>query len=148
MYNGRRKVFQAKSPNPRLVGILGPISVLALPLVRTTDVLKDIWKLAIIDLPIVDFVAVGGDGELMAGDAGGLQFVPATAFDKAELAVKPDMPSNKWTVHTSVSILFGSEQGDGVVMAARCGGRLVGWFNPLAADIAFLSVAYVQNSKH
>lgn len=29
----------------------------------------------------------------------------------------------------------------------RCAGRLVGWFSPLAADIAFLSTAY-QRHRH
>ncbi|KAF2690287.1 hypothetical protein K458DRAFT_413093 [Lentithecium fluviatile CBS 122367] len=32
---------------------------------------------------------------------------------------------------------------NGVVMAAKCSGRLVGWFSPLAADVVFLSTAYV-----
>ncbi|EKG22300.1 hypothetical protein MPH_00367 [Macrophomina phaseolina MS6] len=148
MYNGRRKVFQASSSNPRLIGVLGPTSVLALPLVRTTDVPEEIWKFAIIDLPIVDFVPLGSDGELVAGDPGGLQFAPATTLEKARAAIKPTMPSKKWTVHPSMNVFFGSEQGDGVVMAARCGGRLVGWFNPLAADVVFLSPAYLRDSKY
>jgi hypothetical protein len=32
----------------------------------------------------------------------------------------------------------------GVVMAARCGERLVGWFSPTAADAMFLSEAYCR----
>jgi hypothetical protein len=32
-------------------------------------------------------------------------------------------------------------------MAALCGKRLVGWFNPLAADISFLSSAYLRESR-
>lgn len=40
--------------------------------------------------------------------------------------------------------LFGSEQHGRMVMIARCGVRLVGGFNLLAADTMFLNTAYVR----
>jgi hypothetical protein len=74
MYNGRRKIFNTTSALPRLVGVLGPISVLALPLVHTTDELKEISRITVVDLPIVDLVADSADGDLMTSDGGGLHF--------------------------------------------------------------------------
>lgn len=148
MYNGRRKIFLANSSMARLVGVLGPISVLALPLVRTTDLPEEICRFAIVDLPIVDLLPDSSDGELMAGGGGGITFTLARDVDGAETTVEHVSPSMKWTVHPSMSMLFGSEQGGGVVMAARCDGRLVGWFNPLAADITLLSDAYIHESRY
>jgi hypothetical protein len=145
MYNGRRKVFNANLSMPRLVGVLGPISVLALPLIRTTDVPEEIWKIAIVDLPIVDLVSENRDGELITSDGGGLEFLPVN--EHPEVTVAPVLKGGStgdWTVNSHMNILFGDEKSSGVVMAARCDGRLVGWFNPLAADILFLSSAYVE----
>ena len=34
-----------------------------------------------------------------------------------------------------------------MVMAARCAGTLVGWFSPMAADVAFLTSRY-QRKRH
>jgi hypothetical protein len=146
MYNGRRKVFNAKLSNPRLVGVLGPISVLALPLVRTTDVPEEIWKIAVVDLPIVDLICENTDGELMVSDGGGILFKPASESGEAATSVQSASPTKRWTVHPHMSIIFGNEKTSGVVMAARCEERLVGWFNPLAADILFLSSNYLKES--
>ncbi|RAR03454.1 hypothetical protein DDE82_005118 [Stemphylium lycopersici] len=146
MYNGRRKVFNAQSSAPQLVGIIGPISVLVLPLVRTTDVPEEIWKIAIVDLPIADLTADNADGELMASEGGGLVFHYPSEYDKTVINVQPASPTQEWTVHPYMSIALGGEKTSGVVMAARCGERLVGWFNPLAADISFLSSAYLKES--
>ena len=146
MYNGRRKVFNTNSSNPRLVGVLGPISVVVLPLIRTTDIPEELWKIAIVDLPIVDLTSDSSDGELMASEGGGIHFVLASESGRAATAVLPAGPTKSWTVHPSMSMLLGSEKSSGVVMAARCGGRLVGWFNPLAADILFLSSAYLRET--
>ena len=144
MYNGRRKLFNPNSAMPRLVGVLGSISVLALPLVRVTDIPEEIWKIAIVDLPIVDLVPDNNDGELMAGEGGGLNFMPASDSGRPIVTIQPASPVERWTVHSNMSMALDTETSGGVVMAARCGGRLVGWFNPLAADILFLSDAYVR----
>jgi hypothetical protein len=146
MYNGRRKVFNANSSVPQLVGVLGPISVVVLSLIRTTDIPEELWKIAIVDLPIVDLVSDSSDGELMASAGGGINFVLASESGRAAAVVLPAGPTKSWTVHPSMSMLLGSEKSSGVVMAARCGGRLVGWFNPLVADILFLSSAYLREA--
>ncbi|CAN9308526.1 unnamed protein product [Alternaria sp. RS040] len=146
MYNGRRKVFNTTSTLPRLVGILGPISVLALPLIRTTDDPKEISRIAVVDLPIVDLTADSTDGDLMATDGGGLQFNYPTELDLARTIVTSPGPTRRWNVQPYMSIALGGEDTSGVVMAARCGKRLVGWFNPLAADVSFLSSAYLTES--
>ncbi|KAI4673839.1 uncharacterized protein J4E84_010911 [Alternaria hordeiaustralica] len=146
MYNGRRKIFDTTSKLPRLVGVLGPISVLALPLVRTTDDPKEISRIAIVDLPIVDLNAESADGDLMASEGGGIRWAPPGENNNPTTITHPPEPNVKWTVHPYMSMALGGDGISGVVMAARCGKRLVGWFNPLAADIAFLSSAYVKES--
>ena len=146
MYNGRRKIFDATSKLPRLVGVLGPISVLTLPLVRTTDDPREISRIAIVDLPIVDLSAEGTDGDLMASEGGGIHFESPGKDDRPTTITQPAGPTDKWTVHPRMSMILGGDGTSGVVMAARCGKRLVGWFNPLAADISFLSPAYVRES--
>ncbi|KAI4616959.1 hypothetical protein J4E83_006541 [Alternaria metachromatica] len=146
MYNGRRKVYDTDSKLPRLIGVLGPISVLALPLVRTTDDPKEIARIAIVDLPIVDLSAEGADGDLMASEGGGIRFEFPGTDDSSTTITQPACPKDDWIVHPYMSIALGGDGISGVVMAARCGKRLVGWFNPLAADISFLSPAYVKES--
>ncbi|KAI8940628.1 hypothetical protein NX059_001900 [Plenodomus lindquistii] len=146
MYNGRRKIFDTSSKLPRLVGILGPISLLALPLIHTTDNPSEISKIAVVDLPIVDLNADSADGDLMASDGGGLSFEHPSENVHVTAAVQPTSPAHKWTVHPHMSIALGGQNTSGVVMAARCGKRLVGWFNPLAADVSFLSSAYLMKS--
>jgi hypothetical protein len=146
MYNGRRKIFNVNSSNPQLVGVIGPISILALPLIRTTDIPEEIWKIAVVDLPIVDLNADNSDGELMASEGGGIRFVSASEDSHNAMAVQSFDPIETWTVHPHMSMTLGGEKSSGVVMAARHGKRLVGWFNPLAADISFLSSAYMRTS--
>lgn len=146
MYNGRRKIFDATSKLPRLVGVLGPISVLALPLVQTTDDPMEISRIAIVDLPIVDLNAESADGDLMASEGGGIRWEFPGENNNPTTISQPSGPNDQWTVHPYMSIALGGDSISGVVMAARCGKRLVGWFNPLAADISFLSSAYIQES--
>jgi hypothetical protein len=146
MYNGRRKIFNTRSTLPRLVGVLGPISLLALPLIRTTDDPSEISRIAVVDLPIVDLNADSADGDLMASEGGGLSFHYPSEHNHARAVVQPASSSHEWTVHPYMSIALGGQNTSGVVMAARCGKRLVGWFNPLAADISFLSSAYLTES--
>ena len=92
MYNGRRKIFSTMSPLPRLVGVLGPISVLALPLVRTTDDPDSISKIAVVDLPIVDLNAESADGDLMASEGGGMHFKRPSECDRAATLTRPTGP--------------------------------------------------------
>jgi hypothetical protein len=146
MYNGRRKVFNPSASIAELVGVIGPISILALPLIRATDVPEEIWKFAVVDLPIVDLNADNGDGELLASEGGGIRFVPASEYVHVATAHQPADPNEKWSVHPHMSTTVAGEKTSGVVMAARRGKRLVGWFNPLAADITFLSSAYLRFS--
>jgi hypothetical protein len=146
MYNGRRKIFNTSSTLPRLVGVLGPISLLTLPLIHTTDDPSKICKIAVVDLPIVDLSADNADGDLMASEGGGIGFESASEHYPTTTVVQPTSPTHEWTVHPYMSIALGGQNTSGVVMAARCGKRLVGWFNPLAADVSFLSSAYLTRS--
>ncbi|OSS53240.1 hypothetical protein B5807_02964 [Epicoccum nigrum] len=144
MYSGRRKVFKPESPIPRLVGVIGPISVLAMPLVRTTDNPEEISKIAVVDLPIADLSADTNEGDLMASDGGGIAFVLARHAGRDLEDIKITDPKAKWVVSPHMAVALESGSTSGVVMAARCGTRLVGWFNPLAADMAFLGPAYLK----
>lgn len=147
MYNGRRKVFNPESPIPRLVGVIGPISVLAMPLIRTTDNPQELSKIVIVDLPIADLSADNNEGELMANDGGGVTFISASRSGYDPGSIKIAGPKAKWTVNPHIAIALESERTSGVVMTARCGTRLVGWFNPLAADISFLGPNYMKESN-
>jgi hypothetical protein len=139
MYSGRQKSFSTLSTGRGLLGIFGSISVLSMPLLRTTDKPGEISRFMLVDLPILDLTP-DLDGELFACVGGGVTF----DYSPASLnTIKPRSPSKKWSLHAKMGLLFGDGM-PGVVMAARCGGRLVGWFNPLAADVAFLSSAYQQ----
>jgi hypothetical protein len=146
MYNGRRKIFNTSSTLPRLVGVLGPISLLTLPMIHTTDDPSKICKIAVVDLPIVDLSADNADGDLMASEGGGIDLESASEHCHTTTVVQPTSPAQEWIVHPYMSIALGGQNTGGVVMAARCGKRLVGWFNPLAADISFLSTAYLTRS--
>jgi hypothetical protein len=144
MYNARQKPFSVLSSARGLLGILGSVSVLSRPLLRTTDDPKEISSFVLTDLPILDLMS-DSDGELFAGIGGGIAF----DFDHVRAQpseVQPRGPNKEWSLHAKMGLLFGDGQ-QGVVMAARCAGRLIGWFNPLAADIAFLSSVY-QDRRH
>lgn len=139
MYCGRQKPFSTLTIGKGLLGILGPISVIAKPLMRTTDKPKEIASFMLIGLPILDLIPET-DGELFAGVGGGISFDHSV---DCLSTIKSGCPNKSWSLHAKMGLFF--EDGmSGVVMAARCGGRLVGWFNPLAADVAFLSTAYLQ----
>jgi hypothetical protein len=139
MYSGRQKPFSMLSTIKGLLGILGPISVLSKPLLRTTDNPKEISSFMLADLPILDLMS-DADGELFACVGGGV----TQDHSPASLTmIQPRSPSKEWSLHAKMGLLFGDGK-PGIVMAARCAGRLVGWFNPLAADVAFLSTAYQQ----
>jgi hypothetical protein len=129
-----------------LVGVLGPISLLSLPLIHTTNDPNEISRIAVVDLPIVDLNADSADGDLMASEGLGLGFAYPSEHDQATGISQHASPSHEWTVHPYMSIALGGQNTSSVVGAARCGKRLVGWFNPLAADISFLSSAYLRES--
>ncbi|RPA77189.1 hypothetical protein BJ508DRAFT_310356 [Ascobolus immersus RN42] len=136
MYNGRQKRYDTSSGARGLLGILGHISILSKPLLQATDEPKEIMKFIVTDLPIIDLMAET-DGELYGGLSGGLQF-SANPGSKVIRNANFGSPEHKWTLHAKMGVLLG-QGGRGVVMAARCGGVLVGWFDPLAADVAFLN---------
>ncbi|ORX98034.1 hypothetical protein BCR34DRAFT_593320 [Clohesyomyces aquaticus] len=137
MYNGRQKPFPSTMRHG-LVGILGSVSLLTLPLVRAVDTPHGIGKFVMIDLPIADLVAADPDGEIYAGMGNGVSFSPLSA-EAGEVSVRK--PLGDWSVHARMGV---SVEGgmNGVIMAAKCSGRLIGWFSPLAADVVFLSTAY------
>lgn len=142
MYCGRTQRFSRESSASGLLGILGLTSIIAMPLHRVTDRPQEIAKFAFADLPIID-LATNADGELYAGKGFDVKFDDASR----ELEdIHPHGSEGKWTAHAKMSMLVG-ETKPGVVMAARCNGRPVGWFSPLAADITLLSGAY-QQERH
>jgi hypothetical protein len=140
MYDARPKGFPRNSGPTGLLGILGSISVLSSPLFHTTDDPEEISRFVLTDLPVLD-LAAESNGELVAGHGGGF---PSRDLNHDKPAkISPRGPEKEWSLHAKMNTLFGDSD-SGVVMAARCAGRLVGWFNPLAADVAFLSEAYLD----
>lgn len=138
MYGGRQKIFSNHSSRS-LVGVLGITSVLALPLLHTTDLPQEMGMYAVLDLPVVQMVS-DEEGEIHAGVGSGITF---SHEGRAAKPVRLHAPKSEWSVHPTMRKSF-KEGGSGVVMAARCQGHLVGWFSPAAADIMFLSSAYVE----
>jgi hypothetical protein len=144
MFGGRLKHFSPASSRRGLVGVFAPTSVIALPLLQVSDEPQQLSKYAVLDLPLVHLTP-NEDGELYAGHGIGISF---THIATPPLSIRPRGPRDpsKWSVHSSMAKAF-RDGGMGVVMAARCAGRLVGWFSPGAADTMFLSTAY-QNQRH
>ena len=143
MYNGRQKVFTEGSSRRGLVGILGSMSIVTQALMRPVDRPQDISKFLLFDLPIVD-LAPEADGEIYAGRGTGIRFDnrPVLEFD-----ITPRGPRKVWTMHAKMGVQFQGSP-SGVVIAARCAGRVVGWFDPLAADVLFLSTAYCATDEY
>jgi hypothetical protein len=137
MFNGRTKPYVEGSSRRGLVGILGSISVVTLPLMRAVDTPSEIFKFMLCDLPIID-LAPENDGEIYAGTGSGIRFDNEPILQSN---IIPRAPSKKWTMHAKMGVKFAGSS-NGVIMAARCDGRLVGWFNPLVADVLFLTTAY------
>jgi hypothetical protein len=138
MYGGRQKMYDPSSSTAGLLGILGPASVLTMSLVRVTDNPEVIAKFVVISLPIIDLIS-DTNGELYSNNDSGIDF-----FTNMEpgTEVSPHLCTKSWTVDAKMGMLFGEGEG-GILMAARCEGRLAGWFGPLAADFAFISSCYV-----
>lgn len=139
MYGGRPKVFVPESSRLHLLGILGPVSVVMLSLLRSSDEPIQLTRFAILDLPIAHLLPEA-DGELYGSPSWSIMFRPPMVDAKN---ICPRGTTRKWSVHSSMAGVF-PQSTPGVVMAARCDGRLVGWFSPLAADTIFLSTAYMR----
>ncbi|EKJ76422.1 hypothetical protein FPSE_03421 [Fusarium pseudograminearum CS3096] len=137
MYAGRNKTFLPDSSRINLVGVLGSTSILTRTLLRPSDNPEDLGKFFLLDLPAIH-LAPNEEGELYAAAGHGLEYRLCEARRRD---VEATGPSEKWTVYSSMSTAF-REGNHGVVMAARCGERLVGCFSPAAADAIFLSEAY------
>ena len=142
MYDGRSKPYSQTTSSTGLIGVLGTISVLALPLLCTTDVPEKIARFAVVDLPVIDLMS--DSRELYSGQYQSIDFVRAAVAPPRQIT--PRGPKGVWSVHAKLGKLFGEESND-IMMAARCDGKLVGWFGPLAADFTFLSSCY-QNERH
>ena len=142
MYNGRPKPYSQTTSSTGLIGVLGTISVLALPLLCTTDVPEKIARFAVVDLPVIDLLS--DSCELYSRQIQSIDFITAAVAPPRQIT--PRGSNQTWSVHAKLGKLFGEESND-VMMAARCDGKLVGWFGPLAADFTFLSSCY-QNQRH
>ncbi|KAF1978098.1 hypothetical protein BU23DRAFT_564373 [Bimuria novae-zelandiae CBS 107.79] len=142
MYGGRTQRYLPKTSHTGLLGLLGTVSIIAMPLYKVTDIPEEIAKFALVDLPIID-LASDINGELYAGKGSDIEFDPPPV---APADITPSGPRGKWSVHAKMGVLFG-ESNTGVVMTARCNGRLVGYFSPLAADFILLSESY-QKRRH
>ncbi len=142
MYDGRPKPYSQTTSGAGLIGVLGGISVLALPLLCITDVPERIALFAVVDLPVIDLMS--DSRELYSRQYQSIDFIRAAVAPSRQII--PCGPKKIWSVHAKLGKLFGEESND-IMMAARCDGKLVGWFGPLAADFTFLSSCY-QNKRH
>ena len=142
MYDGRPKPYSQTTSSNGLMGILGTISVLALPLLCTTDIPEKIARFAVVNLPVIDLMS--DSRELYSRQYQSIDFIRAAVAPPTHIT--PRGPTKAWSVHAKLGILFGEESND-IMMAARCDGRLVGWFGALAADFSFLSSCY-QNPRN
>jgi hypothetical protein len=138
MYGGRQKMYAPASSATGLLGILGTTSVLTMSLVRVTDIPDEIAKFIVVNLPVVDLMS-DTNGELYSNNDSGIDFF--STMD-AGIEVSPRVCASSWSVDAKMGMLFGEGE-SGVLMAARCEGRLAGWISPLAADVAFISSCYV-----
>lgn len=141
MYGGRQKVYSTEQTAKNLLGVMGPLSILALPLMEASDTPQQLARYAVLDLPVVQLVGAE-DGELYAGTGFGISFGSPAPSQKP---IEWKTPSKAWSVNSSMTHAFRNGGGSpGVVMSARCGGRLVGWFSPVVAETMFLSSNYQQ----
>ncbi|KAK8103235.1 hypothetical protein PG984_016381 [Apiospora sp. TS-2023a] len=144
MYGGRPKVHNLRSSRHNLLGVLGTTSVLALHLLRPSDKPQELARFAVLDLPIVHLVPED-DGDLYASSSYSIRFgAPSPAVKEIR---QSRVPGNKWSIHSSMASVFAGGV-PGVVLGARCDGRLAGWFSPAAADTLFLSSAYLRNDEN
>jgi hypothetical protein len=142
MYNGRQKLYTKVSSRRGLVGKIGSISVVTLPLVRAVDTPREISKFMLFDLPVIDF-ASENDGEVYAANGYGIRFDNRPILERD---IIPSGSKKKWTMDAKMGVQFEGSP-NGVVMTARCQGRPVGWFDPIAADVLILSTAYCAQQE-
>ncbi|KAK8070434.1 hypothetical protein PG997_010637 [Apiospora hydei] len=143
MYGGRPKVHNLGSSRHNLLGVLGTTSVLALHLLRSSDQPQQLARFAVLDLPVVHLVPEE-DGDLYASSSFRIGFRAPSPV--AREIRRPRKTNKEWSIHSSMASVFAGGV-PGVVMGARCDGRLAGWFNPAAADTLFLSSAYLQKDE-
>ena len=106
---------------------------------RPTDIPDEIACFAVVDLPVIDLLS--DFDELYSGHGSGIAF---TLAEGPQNQITPQGPTKPCSVHAKLRKYFGEAQS---MMAARCDGRLVGWFGPLEADFTFLSSCY-QSERH
>lgn len=68
MYMGHTKMFVPNATRTGLLGLFGPMTtIVALPLVRTTDVPQELTRYAVFTLPVIHLSPDNEDGEIYAG---------------------------------------------------------------------------------
>ena len=120
MYAGQNKFFLPDHSGINFLGVLGSISIHIRSILRLTDNPEGMGQFFILDLPVVH-PAPDEDDELYAAVGHSLEYRTCKARKRV---VQPRGPMKEWTVHSSMSTTF-REDNHGVVMAARCGERLV-----------------------
>ncbi|KAL2040489.1 hypothetical protein N7G274_006932 [Stereocaulon virgatum] len=101
-------MHDAKNYNQRLLPhlafleLLGPMSVLAAPLLRTTDVPQEIAKIEVVDPPIIDLLS--DFDELYSGHGSSIQFT------RLEVPIAPITrcgPTRLCTIYAKLGRLYG-----------------------------------------
>ena len=119
IYGRRSKVYLLESSRPNLVGVLRQVSVQMLPPLRPSDEPTELAKFVILDLPIAHLVPKA-DGELYASPSWSITLRPPNVVGRD---IQPHGTGRKWSIHSSMAGVFPGSS-PGVVMAARCDGRL------------------------
>ena len=137
MFAGRHTYKPPKSANKLesghgLMAILDNISVVSLSLLKPSDSSNDVARFAIVPLPVIGLLP-NQNGELWAGKADGIQF---RSCQRPSSQLVRMLPRKDWSIHAKMSTTDGRLSK--VVMVARCGGVVVGTFNPSEADGALI----------
>ena len=115
-----------------MMAILDKISIVSMSLLKVSDEAQEQTRFAILSMPLINVVP-DRDGELWTGDAKGIDF--STSVNGSQQVIRRK-PREHWSVHPKMTAV-GGRLSD-VVMMARCGGVVVGIFNPRDADAALL----------
>ena len=138
MFAGRFKDNTGRSRKQKpilshgMVAILDRVSIVSMSLLNITDDAQQQARFAIVSLPIVN-VFPDSDGELWTGDAPGIQFQECPS---PTLQPSGKVPKLHWSIYPKMTTVDGRLSN--VIMMARCGGVVVGGFNPADADAALL----------